>query len=170
MMEGPDASSYREWDKERRDCIWFAQGRVPGQQVLAKVRPLAVEYAERLWRWVFPTGEDVLPLVAKDKKGWLQEVFRNEPIRFGGEAPGLSIQLRRHFEWPEQDTVFFLTRFGTGYETSWSVFLSSCERFLGWYDEGLLFHPTAREVAVFWESNAMYVGRRSKRRLNLHCV
>jgi hypothetical protein len=167
-MEGPNASSYREWDKEGRDCIWFSHGRNPDQRLLTEVRPLAVEYAERLWEWVFPTKEDVLVLVAKDKTGWLQEVLKSEPISFGGpQAPSLSIQLRRRFEWSDQGTVYFLTRYGTGYETSWSVFQKNCENFLGWYDEGLLFHPTAREVAVFWENSAMYLGRRSKRRLNL---
>jgi hypothetical protein len=167
-MEGPDSSTYRKWDKASLDCIWFAHGRNPDQRVLVEVRPLAVEYAERLWQWIFPTKENVLPLVAKEKKGWLLEVFKSKPIYFGGtQSPSLSTQLRRHFDWKERDTIYFLTRCGTGYETHWVVFLKYCECFLGWYDEGLLFHPSAREVAVFWENNAMYVGRRSKRRLNL---
>jgi hypothetical protein len=167
-MEAPNASSYREWEKEGRDSIWFSHGRNPDQRVLTEVRPLTVEFAERIWQWIFPTKADVLPKVAKEKRGWLQEVFRNEPIFFGGtHSPPLEKALRRHFEWTEHDTVYFLTRCGTGYETHWAVFLKNCESFLGWYDEGLLFHPTAREVAVFWESSAMYIGRRSKRRLNL---
>jgi hypothetical protein len=52
-METPDGSSYREWDPAGRDTKWFAYGRTPSQMVLADVRPLAVDYAERLWRWVF---------------------------------------------------------------------------------------------------------------------
>ena len=167
-MEGPTSSSYREWDKADRDGKWFWSGRNPNDRILNAVRPLAVDYAERLWRWIFPTKEEVLPLIAKTKKGWLSKVFENEAIYFGGtQAPSLSSILQRHFKWNGNETVFFLTRCGTGYETRWADFIKYCEWFLGWYDEGLLFHPTAREVTVFWEECAMFVGRRSERKLKL---
>ena len=170
-MVGPNSTSYREWDKEHRDAIWFAHGRTPTQRLLTEVRPLSIEYAERLWRWVFQSKakEDVIPLVAKNTKGWLSRLYgRSEPRYFGGtEAPSLSTLLQRHFKWATHETVFFLTRCGTGYETRWSVFVKHCEWFLGWYDEGLLFHPTAREVAVFWEDSAMYVGQRGERKLRM---
>src|SRR5262249_49183794 len=79
----------------------FSPGQNPDRRILAEVRPLAVDYAERLWQWVFPTDKDVLPLVAKDKKDWLQEVFGSQPIWFGLSYAPLSMQLRRHFSWAE---------------------------------------------------------------------
>lgn len=164
-MEGPDTTSYREWD-EQTDNAWFRHGRRPGARVLAEVRPLTAEYASRLWRWVFPTEKNVLPLVAKDKKNWLHEVMASEPISFGRPGdPSLQKHLRRLFPWADTDSVFFLVRNGTAYHTPWPVFVEHWQDFLGWYNEGLLFHPTAREVAVFWEVQAMFIGRRSKRHL-----
>jgi Protein of unknown function (DUF2947) len=107
-------------------------------------------------------------LVGKNPKGWLAKLYRRtEPRYFGGPAPSLSVLLQRQFKWAADETVFFLTRSGTGYETRWTVFVKHCEWFLGWYDEGLLFHPSAREVAVFWENSAMYVGQRGERKLKM---
>jgi hypothetical protein len=170
-MDGPDSASYREWDKKDRDVKWFAHGRTPSERLRTEVRPLSVEYAERLWRWVFQSKakEDVIPLIAKNPKGWLAKLYRrSEPQYFGGtQAPPLSVLLHRHFKWAASETVFFLTRSGTGYQTRWAVFVKDCEWFLGWYDEGILFHPTAREVAIFWEDSAMYVGQRGERKLRL---
>ncbi len=170
-MEGPGSTSYRDWDTEARDAQWFAHGRVPSQRVLTEVRPLSVEYAERLWQWVFhvKSKQGVIPLVAKNANGWLAKLYRKkESFYFGGtQAPSLSALLQRHFKWAADETVFFLTRCGTGYEARWSTFVRYCEWFLGWYDEGLLFHPTEREVAVFWENSAMYVGVRHTRQLRM---
>lgn len=168
MMDGPAAASYRSWD-EQVDNASFLYGRRPAKSVLAEVRPLTAEYAGRLWRWVFPTSEDVLPLVAKENtKGWLKAVWDSKPIGYGGLGnPPLAEHFRRLFPWPDDDRVFFLKRYGIGYETPWRVLVAHWDSFPGWYDEGLLFHPIAREVAVFWEVNAMFFGRRSKRRLPL---
>src|ERR1051325_1292709 len=136
-MDGPDSSSYREWDKTGRDAKWFAHGRVPSERLLTAVHPLSVDYAEHLWRWVFSTQakRDVIPLVAKDAKSWLARLYRkSEPRYFGGtQAPSLATLLERHFPWTADETVFFLTRCGTGYETRWEVFVKHCEWFLGWY-------------------------------------
>jgi len=167
-MDGPEATSYRVWN-EQIDNASFLYGERPAKAVLAEVRPLTAEYASRLWRWVFPTNKDVLPLVAKDnKKGWLNDVFDSEPIWYGFPGnPPLAAHFRRLFPWPDDDSVFFLVRHGIGYETPWQVHVAHWENFPGWYDEGLLFHPTAREVAVFWEVSAMFFGRRSNRRLSM---
>jgi hypothetical protein len=165
-MDGPDATSYRAWD-EQVDNVSFLYVRRPAKAILAEVRPLTAEYAGRLWRWVFPSKKDVLPLVAKDK-GWLKDVFDREPIWYGFPGyPLLAEHFRRLFPWPEDDRVFFLVRHGIGYETPWRVHVTHSDSFPGWYEEGLLFHPTAREVAVFWEISAMFFGRRSKRRLSI---
>lgn len=165
-MEGPKPTSYREWDQQL-DNAWFRWGRQPPHSVMAEVHPLTAEYAGQLWRWIFPTDEDVLPLVAKDKKGWLTSVFDSDPIRFDGfQTPPLEQRLPQLLPWRNEDDVFFLVRRGTGYHTLWRVYVKHWQTFLGWYSEGLLFHPTAREVLVFWEVNAMYMGRRRKRRLS----
>jgi hypothetical protein len=170
-MDGPDSTSYREWDKEGRDAKWFAHSRIPSERLLTEVRPLSTEYAERLWRWLFQSRskQDVIPRVAKNPQGWLAKFFReSEPHYFGGtQAPSLSVLLQRHFKWSSNETVFFLTRSGTGYQVRWAVFVKHCEWFLGWYDEGVLFHPIAREVAIFWEISAMYVGQRRARKLKM---
>ena len=168
MMEKPGATSYRVWD-EQIDNASFLWNRRPANAVLSQVRPLAAECAGWLWRWVFPTNKDVLPLVARDKKGWLKPILDSEPIWYGGpDNLSLSVHFRRLFPWPEGDSVFFLVRHGSGYETPWRVHVAHWESFPGWYEEGLLWHPTAREVAVFWEINAMFFGRRSKRCLSRH--
>jgi hypothetical protein len=110
----------------------------------------------------------VLPRVAKDSKGWLKDVFDSNPIWYGGFGnPPLKESLLRLFPWSNDDRVFFLVRRGTGYESPWPVYVAHCESFLGWYDEGLLFHPTAREVAAFREVRAVFVGRHSERHLLL---
>lgn len=164
-MEGPQAGDYRDWD-EQADRAWFRYQRPPAPAVLARVRPLTTEYGARLWGWVFPTDKGVLPLVAKDDRGWLKEVFAGPPVWYGGpDNPPLSESLRRLSPWPDADPVFFLVRRGVGYQAPWRVYVEHWQHFLGWYDEGLLLHPTAREVAAFWEVGAMFVGRRSKRRL-----
>lgn len=173
-MDGPDATSYRAWD-EQVDNASFLYGRRPAKAILVEVRPLTREYAGRLWRWVFPTNEDALPLVAKNNtKGWLKDVFDSEPIGYSwpgnlrlADNPSLAEHFRRLFPWPDDDRVFFLVRHGIGYETPWRVHVAHWECFPSWYEEGLLFHPTAREVAVFWEDSAMFFGRRSKRRLSM---
>lgn len=164
-MDWPSAASYREWDQQT-DSAWFRFGHQLPDSIRAQIRPLTAEYASRLWEWAFPTDKDVLPLVAKDKSGWLKRVFDSEPIWFGGSQPStLVARFRQLLPWPDDDIVFFLVRRGAGYQTFWGLYLQHWERFLGWYDEGLLLHPTAREVLVFWEVSAVFVGRRNKRRL-----
>ena len=167
VMEWPDASSYRDWD-DQADCAWFRWKHPPTKSLMAEVRPLKIEYASQLWRWIFPTNEDILWLVAeKNKKSWLKKVFESEPVWFGRPMyPPLQEHLRRLFSWPDSETVFFLVRCGKCYQTPWRVYVEHPEDFLGCNDDGLLFHPTAREVAVFWEVSAMFVGRRSKRFLS----
>lgn len=167
-IDRPQEISYRAWD-ERVDNASFLYGRRPAKSILAEVRPLTAAYAGRLWRWVFPTSRDVLPLVAKDnEKGWLKEVLDSDPLWYGWPGnSSLTEHFCRLFPWPEDDRVFFLVRHGIGYETPWRVHVAHSASFPGWYEEGLLLHPTEREVAVFWEVSAIFFGRRSKRRLSM---
>jgi hypothetical protein len=76
--------------------------------------------------------------------------------------------LQHHFNWGTDEKVFFLTRSGTGYESHWADVIAHGEWFLGWYDEGLLFHPTLQKVAIFWEDSAMYVGLHGGRKLRMN--
>jgi hypothetical protein len=163
-MELPGEADYREWD-EARDSAGYLFRRPPAA-ALSEVRPLEIDYARRLWQWVFPTRADVVPLVAKDSSGWLKDVLASPPVWYGRPGdPPLVEQLRRLFPWAAESPVFFLVRCGTGYQTTWEQFLKQLRHFLGWTEEGVLIHPTAREVAAFWEVSAMFVGRRSNRRL-----
>lgn len=163
-MDWPDELSYREWDREI-DGAWVRHGQAFPSPATNVVKPLSISYASQLWHWVFGSDIEVLPLIAKEKTSWLKDVFESAPIWFGGKEPPLQEQLRRNLIWCENDAVFFLTRRGTGYQASWKDFLRHCDRFPGWYNEGVLFHPMQREVAVFWEISALFVGRRSKRKL-----
>src|SRR5688500_10400439 len=117
-MHAPKANDYREWDRDQLDSWWFTLRGGPDRETLAKVHPLSRDYAEQLWRWIFPTQEHFLLLVSKEKKGWLRDVFASEPIHWGRPGdPPLETHLMRHFPWPPEEQVIFLVQLGVGYVT-----------------------------------------------------
>lgn len=134
--------------------------------MLNEVRPLTVEYAERLWYWVFQneTQRGDILFVAMNCKGWLPKLMSRTNRRYES-GTALSSLLNQEIPWAANETVYFLQKSGTGYQTHWNVFTKYCDSFLGGSNEdGLLFSGTSREVAVFWEG-AMQVGLRGERKL-----
>lgn len=94
-----------------------------------------------------------------DKTCWVWDV-RSKPDQAWSEST-----VPAFFSWQDETRVFFLGRAGHGYETNWGVFKQFHDRFLeSTWDDGILFHPTEREVAIFFEG-WVWFGRRSKRRL-----
>jgi len=171
-MDGPTVQDYREWDERGLDGHWYAAGKRPPKEVLRRVRPLTTDYAIRLWQWVFQRKEeiDVLISVAHDKRrkrGWLKKIWTEPKHHHGvlGREP-LKALLRQLFPRPDDETIFYLVYSDTGYETPWRVYLDNCYEFWRWYEEGLVFHPTFLDVAVFWYQ-FLSVGRRSNRRLEM---
>lgn len=151
---------YRPWDTNRNvgyDFGFFGGFGLPPlvKDVLTTIHPLSEQYAKELWHWLFASNREVIPLL--EKTCWVWKVRDSSPVKWNEE------EAKKYLQWADSDTVFFLGRAAQGYETLWNTFRLHTENFIvSTREDGVLFHPTNRDVAVFFEG-LTWIGRRSKR-------
>jgi hypothetical protein len=135
------------------------------QRAVNHIHPLALEYCNWVWENVFATVKH--PFYPRKATGWMERVFksreRQEKPRRSGKT--LKQTLIEEFSWCSDNDVFLLYATTHGYMTDLGTFLEFQERFVTYFETGILCHPKDVNVVVFWEGNGPYFGRRRDRKL-----
>lgn len=157
---------FRDWGDARDQHLvgdWYEP--LP-ERIVHQIHPLAFDYARRIWDKVFVTVKHAFD--PRKATGWMARVFktreRQEKLaaRSGRTLEGV---LLHEFEWMQDSDLFVLHAPEHGYPTNVTVFLGYHQRFFGYFDTGVVCHPTDRNVVVYWDTAGPYFGKRRDRRL-----